>query len=146
MGVGGKLQFKMYRIERNEDLIEAVEKRAREFWKCVVDGVEPPDFKIEPGFAAKLPRVAGKVAQVPADSAKQFMDAKERLAEIEAEAREQKKVVELRKALVLTHMGDAEIGDCPYGRFSLKEIIVKGYTVEGRTDKRFSFKAAKSDE
>lgn len=61
--------FRMYRIERDEDLIESLITREREFWRCVETRIPPEPTTIEDAFSL-WPQDNGKsIATTPEISA-----------------------------------------------------------------------------
>lgn len=133
--VGGQ-QFKILRVERHEAILHAMLPRLDEFWRCVVERIEPewagfgpvPDPKV---FAALYPGCSGEVALD--ESAAAAADHWQQLGkDIQALHDER----DAAKAYLLSRLGEAAYGTLPDGRRikrSVTTIAERVQTVKGFT-------------
>ncbi len=126
------LHFRMYRVERNEDVVEAVTDRCVKFWSDHVEKrIAPPDSLPSLEVAKRIRRVANKIvtpSEVPNldQLVREYEDAS-------ADLKGNKKHQEQCKAALLTAMGDAEELRCDAGVYtyfeqSRKEFVSKATT------------------
>ncbi len=109
----GERQFRIYHVQRDDELVEALVPEEVRFWREHVEPRVPPDPKTLEEIRLRWPRhEPGKVAVAPPD----VVAAAEQLAALRAEmkaleAREKELLAAIQKA-----MGDAEQLDAPDGR------------------------------
>jgi putative phage-type endonuclease len=120
---GFAAEFRLYTIERDEDLIEMIEKAAAFFWEHVDTTTQPEDVpRIE--TITKVQRVPNKTVEMPRPDFvtafehhhKIFLDTKKRDAEL--------------RAAVLSQLGDAECGTFDGGRVEYFGKERGGYEVK----------------
>jgi putative phage-type endonuclease len=109
LSLGGRLRFVLYRVERDEDLIGLIAERCEKFWVNHVVPRVPPDAAPSYDVVKLVKRQAEAVCQIPGDIVARWLEA-QRLR------REAEEAEEAEKALVLLHLGEAEIGDSSIGR------------------------------
>ncbi len=96
----------MYKVERNDALIEAIVARNHEFWESFVLPKIPPPLEDPPPLDVirRVQRTAGAVVSLDASLVEKWEAAKRIKKDAE-------KAEEAAKAAVLAALGDAEIGD-----------------------------------
>ena len=99
-----RYEWRIYKVERHDKLIETIVDREREFWHNHVLAQVPPNE--EPSLEALkyLRRVPEKIATVPAELVAEWEAAK-------SAATESKKAAEEAQRKLLAALGDAEGGD-----------------------------------
>ena len=119
------LTFKLYKIDRDEELCETVAGACIAFWKNHVEPqVPPPDMAPNLDVLKRIKRVPGKWAEVSNDIGAEVLVAKDLLKT--AMAREKA----AREALI-SEMGDADGAETSdYGMWTYFEQARKGYAVE----------------
>ncbi len=118
------LEFRLYRVERNDDLCDLVAERGRAFWRQYVEPkVQPPDDPPSLDVLKRIRRFPRKVVQLPADLVEAFK--REKAAMMGQTTRFE----QAKKALVAA-LGDAEAGTSPLGDYTYYEQSRRGYTVE----------------
>lgn len=129
--------FLMYRINRDEEVINEIGERALDFWLNHVLTDEPPTDS-QPNIAVikRLRREPNKIVTLDHSLIEKWEDWKG----AESIARKEKDVA---LAAILTALGDAEAGETPEGRFTYLEQTRKSYTVEESTYRVARFKKAK---
>lgn len=122
--------FRIYRVERDDEVIERLQQMADNFWDRVVNKNPPsPDTSTAAGreLLKKFKSVSGKSVDLPAESLdllQTYLDSKE----LEQKACNEK---EKAQADLIVLMGDAEIGRFPRGGVierrlvERKEFVVK---------------------
>lgn len=122
MAVGGLLRvwvpvliggsgLRVYRIERNEDMIKLVEQKCAEFWQSVQKRVPPPERKLSMEAAKLVKRQQGKTVQLSDDLVHAYSVAKSMLKH------SQQRVDEIEER-ILSELGDAERGVCAAGEIT----------------------------
>jgi len=105
--LGGR-GFGMFRVERNEELIEMIAEGARSFWEVYVKGdTPPPNCGPSPDVARRMRRRTGFT--VPLDSA--AVEHVRRWRALNEQRLTTEKAEKEAYALVLAALGDAECGD-----------------------------------
>jgi hypothetical protein len=132
--IGGE-GFRMYRVERDEEIVAKVVDAAESFWnRYVVRDIRPDDFKPQLETLKRMRRVPGLVRRVPDELADQLIV--RRAARLQAEKDE----AEAARAL-LTEMGDAEAAE--WGEdgklITYMEYKRAGYTVKPGTFRKWGF-------
>ena len=126
------LHFRLYKVERNEDVLKSVTERCTAFWHDYVEKrIAPPDSLPSLEVAKRIRRVANKIvtsSQVP--KLDQLVRDFEK-ANTERKASE--KHEEQCKAALYTAMGDAEELRCDAGWYTLFEQSRKGFVVQPTT-------------
>lgn len=112
--IGYRAQFRLYVVERNDELIESIVDESRRFWRDHVEPRIPPDGNPIPPAAVlkKMRRQQGKTVTLD-DAAAVSWEWLEHARTVCTEAEHQKQAIE---AAVLAHLGDAEHGTLPDGR------------------------------
>lgn len=129
--------FRMYRVERDDDLAEAIAAKGREFMeKYVRLGIRPDDFRPSIEVLKRVRRQPNKTVEVPDDLVDQLVVA--RAAKSLAE-----KDVKDAEAALLAALGDAEAGSYAKGTVTYMETKRRGYTVEDTTYRTLRVKPAK---
>ena len=125
-GIGG-LNLKLYRVERNDRLVESVAERCESFWnKYVVPMIPPPG---DPGKLDTLKRIIrqpNKSVVVASKTVQAFETAK-------AMVKLAKDCQRVTEAQLLTEMGDAEQGVSDDGTYTYMEYDRKGHAVKPST-------------
>lgn len=124
------LSFRLYRVDRDDELAEEIGERCRAFYEDHVMRRREPDGPISLDTAKRLQRVEGKEIIVADD----FWQARHALDEQLKDARAALKAIEQQRehldAELLAMMGDAEIGRTNMGLFQYRTQFRKGYSVK----------------
>lgn len=130
--------FRMYRVERDDKLAEAIGARCMEFWdRFIVTDTRPDDFKPSIEVLKRVRREPNKTVPVSEAALDAFIVT--RAARLQAEENEEK-----AKAAVLVELLDAEHGECEDGReVTYMETKRKGYVVEDTTYRTLRVKTPK---
>jgi putative phage-type endonuclease len=103
-----------YVVPRDEQIIDAIRQRGREFWdRYVVTRTCPPEQPPALDLVRRVRREPNKIVQVPVSVVEAWLSAK-------AQAKRAEETREQAEALVHIHMGDAEAADCALGRATFK--------------------------
>lgn len=133
--IGGR-GFVLYRIERDNDIVDHVLLHARLWWDRHVIGDEPcPDqATLSPDVLKRMRRTPSKIAAVASATAREYLAA----CEAAAKANEAK---EAAQAKLLSELGDAEAGqvDGESGLWTYYEQQRKGYTVKPSKFRQLKF-------
>lgn len=129
--------FRLYRIERNQDLAEMVETSGEEFMKKYVKTDTPPDG-LTPSLEViqRIRRVPNKTVQVESSLVEAWRLAAD--AKIDAE-----RALESAKLNLLAAIGDAEAAECQLGSITYMEQQRKEYVVKASSYRVLRFKRAK---
>lgn len=103
--------FRMYLVERDEELIEAITERCCAFWRKNIEADTPPDGLVSLDVAKRMRRQPNKIVALEESVVALFDEAK-RIAKESAEREEQ------AKADLLYALGDAEQGESPIGVYT----------------------------
>ncbi len=123
---GFRLERRLYTIHRDDELLESVESRCREWWQRYVVGREqPPQDAGGPSMDVlkRVKRVPAKSVALPAELVARWRQAEDAL-KAAADLQEQ------AKAAVIAALGDAEGGECPLGKVSFMQQTRKGLDAE----------------
>ncbi|HEX5244370.1 MAG TPA: YqaJ viral recombinase family protein [Tepidisphaeraceae bacterium] len=132
-----RLEFRMYRIERNDDLAQAIGDRCEEFWnEHIIADVAPPESMPAMDVLKRLRRTPNK--SVAVDDA--LVDA---LIVAKAAAKQAAEDEERAMAKLVLALGDAEAGEYSGGVVTYMQSRRKGYTVEPATYRQLRIKEKK---
>jgi len=122
--LGGR-GFRLYEIQRNQELCDLIVEAAARFWSDFVEAdTPPPDLVPSLDVVKHVRRSEGKVADIDPFLLEELDLAKDNL-------KRAKKDVERAQAAVLAAMGDAEAANAgDAGAVTYKEQHRDGYTVE----------------
>lgn len=118
--------FLVYRVERDQPVIDAIMERCIDFWERHVIPDIPPESSPSLDVAKRLRRVPKKETMIDGGLVRLWSDASE-AAKVAAKAEEQ------AKAAVIAALGDAEAGIFDGGSVTFFEQSRAGYTVEPAT-------------
>ena len=124
----GGMGFRIYHVERDSEIIEAMRDRLEDFWQCVQSQTPPAGDPPSVETMKRLERVEGAVVDVPGELVEQWNEAKRRATAAKKEADELKRAV-------MHALGDAEFGDYgdPKKWIECKEQTRKAFTVSEKT-------------
>lgn len=132
--------FRIYKVERDDDVIKSLQDLAHEFWDRVISKNPPPPDTTNPAgreLIKKFKAVSGKSVDLPIESVtllQTYLDSKEK----EAAANEEK---EKAQAEIILLMGDAEVGRFPTGGVIERRLVErKEFTVKPGTFYKTTFK------
>lgn len=132
--VFGRFDFRMYRVERNDELAEAIAAEGRRFKREYVDGnTPPPDVLPSLEVLKRVRREPATVEDVPDDVVDAWIA--ERAARLDAEKRE-----EAAQAALLAAMKSAEGGRHSGGLVTYLETHRKAYAVEAKSYRQLRLK------
>jgi putative phage-type endonuclease len=131
------LDFRLYKVDRNDELADAVADTCRQFMREHVAKLIPPsDFRPSIEVLKRMRRLPSKVIPVSADLAAKYIQARDAVKDAE------KAKLEAEKSL-LAALADAEGGEWDGGSLTYMEIKRKGYTVDDTTYRQLRIKVAK---
>lgn len=131
------LKLEMYRVERNEDVIEAVAKNGELFWnRHVLPRVPPSDSKPSLELLKRIRREPGKVVPIDAELVRAYLEARD-AAKVAIE------LEEMKKAELIAALGDADAGQCEDGRVTYLEQSRKEHVVKASTFRVLRWKGIK---
>lgn len=133
---GFRMARRLYAIELNTELAEAINEQACEWWEKYVVGGVMPNAAPSIDVVKRIQPRPGTVVPVSVETARAFIAANEKAKEAEKEKEE-------AKARLLAELGGADGGECEGFDIAVKSVNVKEYTVQARTDRRLTCKAAK---
>ena len=133
---GFRMTRRLYHIHLNSDLAKTIEDEALSWWDRHVIAGLMPDSAPSLEVVRRIKRQPGVVVPIRPELAEAYVAAKEasnlaKMAEDDARAR-------LEAALA-----GADGGECAGFEVCFKNVNVKAYSVEARTDRRLTCKAAK---
>lgn len=137
----GGVGFRMYRVERSDELIETLEKIEVKFWTEYVEKrLPPPDDLPTIETIKKIDRAPNKTVRIADDMISAWLNAKSARSAAE-------KVEEEAKRTLLAALGDAEAGECSFGKLtyfqqSMKERVLPATTYRVPRFKEFKKEAA----
>jgi putative phage-type endonuclease len=135
--VFGRFDFRLYKVERNDELADVVAQRGIAFWREHVEPRVPPTGCLPSLEVLKrVRRQPNKIIPVPDE----LVDAVILTRAARKDAEESCKDAEVA---LLTALGDAEGGQYSRGSLSYLETKRKGYTVEATTFRSLRIKASK---
>jgi putative phage-type endonuclease len=118
------LAFKLYVVDRDEDIISRLVEQCGDFWKDnVLAGVPPAHTVPAPRTIQRMKRMPGKVVAVDDKLVAEYQAAT-------AVHRESAKVLKQAKMKLLESLGDAEVGSYDGGVLRYHKSKRKGYTKE----------------
>lgn len=129
--------FRMYRIERNDELADMIAQQDVDFVEKYIRSDTPPEhFKPSMEVVKRIRREPNKTISIPKDlvAAWQIAAEAKKMAEEELEA---------AKLAVLACLGDAEAGNSQLGLVTYLETNRKGYEVKPTSFRTLRLKAAK---
>ena len=106
-------RFKLYRVEREESVIDAIVETGHQFWHDHVLKQVPPEGT-DPADLIEIQRKAGKIVELPDDLAATYVKLKEQEKQV-------KELLEVIKPKLIDTLGDAEIGEWSGGYITCKE-------------------------
>lgn len=130
----GGVGFRMYKVHRNDELIESLQKIESKFWtENVLKKIPPPETDPAIETMKRLKRVPNKTVTVDADVVQAWLDAKETLAL----ATKHKEACERALGAAL---GDAEAAESALGTLTYFEQKRASYAVDTKTFRTLRFK------
>lgn len=132
-----KFDFRLYRVERNQKLVETVEATCADFMERHVRlGIRPDDFRPSIDVLKRIRRQPNKTVPLADEIVDEWIAAKaaERQAESDCEA---------AQARLLAAMGDAEAGEFGRGAITYFETHRKAYAVKATTYRQLRIKKTK---
>jgi len=118
------LAFKLYVVDRDEDIISRLVKQCGDFWKDnVLAGVPPAHTVPAPRTIQRMKRMPDKVVAVDDKLVAEYQAAA-------AAQREAAKVLKEAKMRMLESLGDAEVGSYDGGILRYHKSVRKAYTKE----------------
>lgn len=134
--LGGR-GFKMFRINRDAEVIDLIKKSAIEFWnKHVLADVPPEDVLPNLELIKRIRRVPESVVDVPSEIIAAWLESKDALNIA-------KKIKEEAERMLLTTLGTAEGGNSSLGTLTYLSQTRKGYTVKESNYRALRFKKKK---
>lgn len=136
------LKFKMYKVERDQVLIDSIVDRCTDFWENnVMKGIPPKDTLPAPRTMQKMKRIPDKVTTI---SEELVQDYREKCAFAKAANKDK----EESRIKIIEAIGDAEVakyltGVVTYGKRERKERTVK---VAAKTYRSLEIKEGEGDE
>lgn len=133
------MDFKMYRVERDQVLIDTIVDRCVDFWENnVMKGVPPKDTSPAPATLHRMKRVPDKVTTVQDHLVQEYKDwdQKEKFA---------KKMKAEAKARMLEDLGDAEVGKYTGGVLDYRKRKRKAKTVNIKESEYRTLKIKEGD-
>jgi len=131
LGGWGGLRLKLYRVERNDRLVESVAERCESFWDRYVQPMIPP-----PGDPGKLDMLK-RVVRQPSKSIIVASEAVEAFETAKAMQRLASDCKRQAEAQLLIAMGDAEECVSDAGSYTYMEYTRKGHTVKPSTYRKW---------
>lgn len=135
--VFGRFDFRLYKVERNDELADVVAQRGVMFWR---EHVEP---RIPPNGCLPSLEVLKRVRREPNKSVPVADELVDRLIVARADMKQAADEVEAAQVALLTALADAEGGTYSRGVCTYLETKRKGYTVEPSTFRSLKIKANK---
>jgi putative phage-type endonuclease len=133
----GQFTFRMYIVQRDDELVELVAEKAREFKRKYIDTLtKPPDFRPSLDVLKRIRREPKSVVPV----ADELVDA---LIAARAAKKQACDDVEAAEKALLAALADAEGGEFSRGLVTYFETKRNGYTVDACTYRSLKIKGAK---
>ncbi|HCU25985.1 MAG TPA: hypothetical protein DF383_13285 [Deltaproteobacteria bacterium] len=129
----GGIGFRMYRVDRNEDLIQSLQHLEEQFWKEHVQKKVPPDSLPSLEVMKRLRRIPKKTIPIEDTLIQEWLEAK-------ASASAAAKLKEESERKVLAALGDAEAAECGLGTLTYFEQRRSAYTVSEQSFRIARFK------
>lgn len=136
----GGVGLRMYRVERDDELIGYLERLEEHFWReHVLKGLPPDDTIPTEDVIKRIRRVPKKTVAIDSTLVMTWEQAKEAASEAQKKADD-------AKALLLAALGDAEAGESEAGLVTYLEQTRKAYEVKESTYRvlRMKSKGAKN--
>lgn len=131
------LDFRMYIVNRDDDLAEMIAARGIQFFEVHVRmDLQPADFKPSLEVLKRMKRTPGKVVSVAADLV-------DRVTVLRAAANQAEKDKKAAEAELLATMGDADGADTDRATITYLETKRAGYTVQPTAFRTLKIKAKK---
>lgn len=143
LGGFGPLKFRMFRIERDEDLAKGLIDTAHRFHQCVLENRRP----LGVARLASLKRIAAipdKVAEVPADAVQAWLDQQQIRKAADKIAEQEKDKESALLAAIRDEEPDAEAWRCELGMVNRSTVHVSPKQPVPYSYERISFKKAKA--
>lgn len=129
------LKFRVYRVERDDDLAKNIGERCLHWWAEHVEADVEPSGELHLDVAKRIKRTEGKSIPISTLLVSTWqIDRDTRLA---AEKAEKNSLADL-----LAVLGDAEVGECDAGKFTYRLQQRKGYVVKDSSYRVARFKKA----
>ncbi|HBF11817.1 MAG TPA: hypothetical protein DDW49_00255 [Deltaproteobacteria bacterium] len=123
----GGVGFRMYRVERNDDLIQSLQHLEEQFWKeHVQKNIPPPDSLPSLEIIKRLQRIPKKIVPIEDSLIQGWLDAK-------ATASAASKLKDESERKILAALEDAEAAECGFGTLTYFEQHRSAYTVKEQT-------------
>jgi putative phage-type endonuclease len=134
----GGVGFCMYKVERDDSLIRNLEIAEVKFWNEFVENkIAPPEELASLETIKRIKRVPNKSVQLNDDLVTLWLEAKKLASEAEKEK------IEIQKKL-FAELGDAEAGECSFGRLTYYEQSVKEKIIPASSYRVARFKERKA--
>lgn len=111
----GGIGLMVYRVRRDDSIMDQMIKAFDEFWECVLSRRVPPEPKLTDRYVYQLPRIPEKRIPISAVLVQSWLQAKE-------EAKEAKGLQEELRDRIRGDLGDAEFGDLDDGQGSVSHL------------------------
>jgi putative phage-type endonuclease len=133
----GGVGFRLYQVERNNELIKSLEEIEVNFWNSYVSArVAPDDYLPAIDTIKSISRIPSKTVSLENFIVEDWLKAKEAKSIAE-------KAEEEAKRVLLAALGDAEAGECSMGTLTYFEQKRKSYVVQASTYRVARFKERK---
>jgi predicted phage-related endonuclease len=140
LGGFGPLKFRLFRVDRDEQLCTDLEALANDFWhNYVLTGKQPEGEYANLETLKRIVRVPNKVVPISDEMVTRWMEHKQNRLDAEKIVKGIKTAEDAALAEILTTMGDAEGGQCNMGVLTYMETHRKGYTVEATSYRSVKF-------
>lgn len=134
-----KFDWRLYRVERNDELCAMVETAGLDFMnRYVTPRVQPDDYRPSIEVLKRVRREPGTVVPVADELVERYLDATKE-CKLATEAKER------AQSYLLASLGDAEGGQYSGGMVTFLTTKRKGYTVEPTEYRSLKVKAAKPE-
>ena len=130
------LKFKVYRVNRDDDLAATIGKKCVDWWASHVDADVAPEGDLSLEIAKQIPHIEGRSIALNAELVETWNKARDMRLKAD-------KLETSALANVLAILGEAEIGESMAGTFTYYEQHRKGYTVQPSSFRVPRFKKAK---
>lgn len=132
-----RLEFRMYVVERNNALAEAISERCERFWhEHVLADIPPADCVPDLEVLKRLRRTPNKTVDIADAIVNAWLSAKEVWNQTNED-------VEAAEGKLIAALGDAEAGNCGAGLVTFMQTKRKGYAVEPCTYRQLKLKKGK---
>lgn len=146
LGGMGPLKFRMFRVERDDEMTRDVAHLAEGFWtKNVLGKVQPAGGPPSLDVLRRVRRIPKSTVPIDGELVAAWQQARSERLAAEKAAKQIKEAEDAALAQILTNMGDAEAGECPAGTLTYLETQRAGYTVEPTAFRTARWKPANGD-